>query len=132
VGDPDNRIARWMLDEGLDFPKMNGKAVFVEAVTRMSEVIREGLAHNSMKIEDVDLFFFHQANLRINEAVAEQLKIPREKVFNTIHKFGNTTAATIPLGMFEAKKAGVLKPGMTLGLAAFGSGYTWASAFLKY
>lgn len=132
IGDPENRISQAMLDEGMQFPRMDGRKVFVEAVTRMSEVIREGLQYNELSMDQIDLFFFHQANLRINEAVAENLKIPREKVFNTIHKFGNTTAATIPLGMDEAKKVGVLKPGMMLGMAAFGSGYTWGSAFVRY
>lgn len=128
----EERITHEMLDEGLHYPKMDGKRVFVEAVTRMGEVLKEGLEHNRLKIDDIDVFLFHQANLRINEAVGESLKIPREKVFNTIQKFGNTTAATIPLGMDEALKAGVLKKGMRVAMAAFGSGYTWASAVLRY
>jgi 3-oxoacyl-[acyl-carrier-protein] synthase-3 len=130
--DPEDRLTHAMLDEGLHYPKMDGKKVFVEAVVRMGEVLKEGLAANQLAIDDIDLFLFHQANLRINEAVAEQLKIPREKVFNTIQKYGNTTAATIPLGMHEAIKAGVLKKGMRVAMAAFGSGYTWASAILRY
>lgn len=129
--DGQDRITHAMIDEGLVYPKMDGRKVFMEAVVRMAEVLKEGLEHNQLTINDIDLFLFHQANLRINEAVAEQLKIPREKVFNTIQKFGNTTAATIPLGMHEAIKAGVLKKGMRVAMAAFGSGYTWASAVLK-
>jgi len=128
----EDRINHAMLDEGLHFAKMDGKKVFVEAVTRMGEVLKEGLQHNLLGIADIDVFLFHQANLRINEAVAEQMRIPREKVFNTIQRFGNTTAATIPLGMDEAIKAGVLRKGMRVAMAAFGSGYTWGSAVLRY
>lgn len=128
----DEWLSPAILESGLQYPYMEGKKVFVEAVTRMSEVVLEGLKANDLTVSQIDLFFFHQANLRINAAVAQNLQIPPEKVFNTIEKFGNTTAATIPLGMFEAKKAGVLKPGMRVGLAAFGSGYTWGSAFLNY
>lgn len=114
------------------YPQMNGKTVFVHAVKRMPEVLMEGLAKSGHKLEDVDLFLFHQANLRINEMVAKQLGIPEEKVFNTIDRFGNTTAATIPLGMDEAIKAGKLKRGMLVASAAFGSGFTWASAVFRY
>jgi 3-oxoacyl-[acyl-carrier-protein] synthase-3 len=114
------------------YPQMNGKNVFVHAVKRMPEVLNEALSANELKVEDVDLFVFHQANLRINEMVAKQMGIPEEKVFNTIHRFGNTTAATIPLGMDEAVKAGRIKPGMLIGTAAFGSGFTWASALIRW
>lgn len=123
------------LDEAglLDFyPQMNGKAVFVHAVKRMPEVLMEALKHNGLKIEDIDLFLFHQANLRINEMISKQLGIPDEKVFNTIDRFANTTAATIPIGMDEAVKAGKLKPGMLVASAAFGSGFTWASAIYRW
>jgi 3-oxoacyl-[acyl-carrier-protein] synthase-3 len=114
------------------FPKMNGKTVFLHACKRMPEAIQEALAANGKKIEDVDLFLFHQANLRINEMVGKQLGIPAEKIFNTIQRFGNTTAATIPLGMDEAVKAGKLKKGMLVASAAFGSGFTWASALIRW
>jgi 3-oxoacyl-[acyl-carrier-protein] synthase-3 len=119
-------------ERGEHFPKMNGKTVFVNAVKRMPEVLMEGLSANGLKLGDVDLFLFHQANLRINEMVAKQLGIPEEKVFNTIDRFGNTTAATIPLGMDEAIKAGKLKPGMLVASAAFGSGFTWGSAIFRW
>jgi len=114
------------------YPKMNGKTVFVHAVKRMPEVLMEGLKANGLEIGDVDLFIFHQANLRINEMVAKQLGIPEEKVFNTIDRFANTTAATIPIGLDEAVKAGKLKPGMLVASAAFGSGFTWASAIYRW
>jgi 3-oxoacyl-[acyl-carrier-protein] synthase-3 len=113
-------------------PIMNGKTVFVNAVKRMPEAIHEALAKNDKKLEDVDLFIFHQANLRINEMVGKQLGIPPEKIFNTIQKFGNTTAATIPIGLAEAVKAGKLKKGMLVASAAFGSGFTWASALIRW
>ncbi len=113
------------------YPAMNGKAVFLHAVKRMPEVLMEGLA-SGHKLEDVDLFLFHQANLRINEMVAKQMGIPEEKVFNTIQDFGNTTAATIPIGMSEAVRAGKLKKGMLVASAAFGSGFTWASAIYRW
>ncbi len=125
-------ITEEALKEGRHFPKMNGKKVYVHAITRMCESIREGLEFNNLNIEDVDLFLFHQANLRINNAVAQKLNIPSEKVFNTIEKYGNTTAATIPIGMNDALEQGVLKPGMLVALSAFGSGFTWGSTFLRY
>lgn len=117
----------------LDFyPKMNGKTVFQHACRRMPEVLVEALTKNKVSLEDVDLFVFHQANLRINEMVAKQLGIPEDKVFNTIQKFGNTTAATIPIGLDEAARAGKLKKGMLVASAAFGSGFTWASALYRW
>jgi 3-oxoacyl-[acyl-carrier-protein] synthase III len=128
----DARLTQEMVMEGKHFPHMNGKTVFVHAVKRMPEVLLEALEKNGKKIEDVDLFLFHQANLRINEMVGKQLGIPANKIFNTIQRFGNTTAATIPLGMDEAVKAGKLKPGMLVASAAFGSGFTWASALLRW
>jgi 3-oxoacyl-[acyl-carrier-protein] synthase III len=114
------------------YPQMNGKAVFAHAVKRMPEVLMESLKANELTLNDIDLFVFHQANLRINEMVAKQLGIPEEKVFNTIDRFGNTTAATIPLGLDEAIKAGKLKPGMLVASAAFGSGFTWAATVIRW
>src|SRR4029078_7459592 len=114
------------------YPQMNGKPVFVNAVRRMPEVLAEALSANQLQLADIDLFLFHQATLRINEMVAKQMGIPEEKVFNTIQRFGNTTAATIPLGMDEAIKAGRLKPGMLVGSAAFRSGVTWASTLIRW
>ncbi len=127
-----DRISHALLDEGLHFPEMNGKTVFVHAVKRMAETLTQSCAEMGVKIEDVDLFLFHQANLRINSKVAEVLKIPEEKIFNTIQKYGNTTAATIPLGMHDAIKEGKLKEGMLVASAAFGSGFTWASSLWRY
>ncbi len=127
-----HRIDANMLENGSVYPQMNGKAVFVHAVKRMPEAVMEALSKNGKTIADVDLFLFHQANLRINEMVGKQLGIPPEKIFNTIQKFANTTAATIPIGIDEAVKAGKLQKGMLVASAAFGSGFTWASALFRY
>lgn len=129
---PGARLQEDTYVSGEYFPKMNGKTVFVHAAKRMPEVLMEALSSNGLDLADVDLFVLHQANLRINEMVAKQMGIPPEKVFNTIEQFGNTTAATIPLGLDEAVKSGVLKPGMLVASAAFGSGFTWASAIYRW
>jgi 3-oxoacyl-[acyl-carrier-protein] synthase III len=111
---------------------MNGKAVFMHAVRCMPEALYKAFEVNNVTVDDVDLFVFHQANIRINDMIAKQLKIPPEKIFNTIQKFGNTTAATIPLGLDEALKVGKLKKGMLVASAAFGSGFTWASSLIRW
>jgi 3-oxoacyl-[acyl-carrier-protein] synthase III len=126
------RITHDHIEQGLHFPYMNGKKVFANAVRRMCECLMLALETNQMKLEDIDLFLFHQANLRINQMIAQELKIPEEKVFNTIQRFGNTTAATLPIGMNEAVKAGKLKKGMLVASAAFGSGFTWASGVYRW
>lgn len=126
------RFTKEMVDEGLHYPKMNGKTVFTHAVKRMAETLMLTLKESEIELKDVDLFLFHQANLRINDKVAEIAGIPSDKVFNTIQEYGNTTAATIPLGMNDAIKANKLKPGMTVAMAAFGSGFTWASGVLRF
>ncbi len=127
-----DRINKEMLDEKLHYPQMNGKVVFVHAVKSMAKTILNACKEAGVELSDVDCFLFHQANMRINSKVAETLGIPEEKVFNTIQDFGNTTAATIPLGMDHAIKAGALKPGMLVASAAFGSGFTWGSAIWRY
>jgi 3-oxoacyl-[acyl-carrier-protein] synthase-3 len=126
-----DRFSQMMIDEKLHYPEMNGRNVFINATKSMARVLGEALQKSGTDINDVDLFLFHQANLRINQKVAEILNIPEEKVFNTIQDFGNTTAATIPIGMDEAIKAGKLRPGMLVASAAFGSGFTWASALWR-
>lgn len=126
------RVTHEMIDRGEIYPQMNGKLVFVHAVTKMPAVLVEALKKAEKELSEVDKFFFHQANLRINQKVSEDLKIPLEKVHNTIHKFGNTTAATIPLGMYDAYQNGLLKKGDLMGLAAFGAGFTWAAAVVRF
>ena len=111
---------------------MNGRLVFAHAVRRMPEVTLEALEANGIAAADVDLFVHHQANLRINEKFAESLGVPKERVFDTIERYGNTTAATIPIGLWEARAAGKLEPGTLVASAAFGSGFTWASALYRW
>jgi 3-oxoacyl-[acyl-carrier-protein] synthase III len=126
-----DRFNQDLLDRKIHYPIMKGKTVFVHAIKRMSEVLMESVNDSEYGIEDVDIFLFHQANMRINSKVAETLNIPADKVFNTIQDFGNTTAATIPLGMDVAISQNVLRPGMLVASAAFGSGFTWASALWR-
>ncbi len=120
------------VERGDVYPKMNGRAVYVNAVKRMGEAVVETLEANQTAVDEVDLFVFHQANLRINEAVAERLAIPAGKMFNTIDRYANTTAATIPIGLHEAVKAGRLEAGMLVAIAAFGGGFTWGSLLLRW
>lgn len=131
LGTP-SRLTKEHLDEGLHFPQMQGKKVFVHAVKRMCEVIIEAVTKNGYTLDQVDQFVVHQANLRINSMVAEKLGIPAEKVFNTIEKYGNTTAATIPIGLNDAVKAGAVKPGSLVCSASFGGGFTWAAALYRW
>jgi len=126
------RITHEMLDAGEHYPYMNGKKVFVAASKAMPESILEACEANSITPQDVDLYLFHQANLRINQQVAKGLGVGEDQVFNTIQDFGNTTAATIPIGMSEALKAGRLERGMLVALSAFGSGFGWGSVLLRY
>ena len=121
-----------MLDEGKHYPAMNGKQVFRWATEKMPEVAREVLAMAETPVETVDLFVPHQANLRINQFVGQKLGIPEAKTVHNIEKYGNTTAATIPLGLSEAWFADGSAPrcgrGSNVLFAAFGSGYTWGGA----
>ena len=114
------------------YPRMNGRVVFTHAVRRMPQVMKEALDANELEPDDVDLYVNHQANIRINDKFAKTLKLPPEKVFNTIEDIGNTTAATIPIGLAMAKKEGRLERGMLVGSAAFGSGFTWSSALFRW
>ncbi len=120
------------LEEGRHFPRMNGREVFKHAVTKFISVIDEALTTNRKRKEEIDLLVVHQANLRISEAVREYLKLPPEKVYNNIQRYGNTTAASIPLALSEAVEEGKLKKGNLVCLAAFGSGFTWGSALVRW
>ena len=126
------RLTHEMIDKKLHFPSMDGRYVFKHAVTRMPEVLRESLAAASIKFDDVDLFLFHQANLRINEFVAQKLEIPPERTFSNIERFGNCSAASVPMLLAEAERNGKLKAGQIVALTAFGSGFTWGSAILRW
>lgn len=110
---------------------MNGNGVFKHAVVRFHEVIMEALEATGYSKEDIDLLIPHQANLRISKFIQKQLELPDDKVFNNIMHYGNTTAASIPIAMSEAWGKGLLKEGDLLCLAAFGSGFTWASALIR-
>ena len=131
-GNSSDRIGTKEIEDKLHFPQMNGTTVFLNAVKRMPEALQAAFKQNELSIEDIDLFIFHQANLRINDMIAKQFNIPEHKVFNTIQKFANTTAATIPIGLDEAVRAGKLKKGMLVASAAFGSGFTWGSAVYRF
>ena len=114
------------------FPEMNGRNVFKNASGKMPEAVRIALKHNGLSIEDIDYLIPHQANDRISQMVARNLKIPIEKVIRNIDRFGNTTAASIPIAMDEALKGRIIKDGDIVVLTAFGSGYTWGSAVIQF
>jgi len=125
------RIDHAMIDERRHFPKMEGRFVFKHAVKRMPQVLMETLDAACLKLEDIDLFLFHQANLRINEYVANQLDIPEEKRINNIEKYGNCSAASIPMLLDEAIRSGRLAPGQLFSMTTFGSGFSWSSAVAR-
>ena len=102
------------------------------AVQKFPEVIMEALEDQQLSTENIDLFIPHQANLRISQFVQRRLKLKDDQVWNNIQKYGNTTAATIPIAMFEAYEAGKIKDGDLICLAAFGSGFTWGSALIRW
>jgi 3-oxoacyl-[acyl-carrier-protein] synthase-3 len=126
------RITHEMMDDGRHYPRMNGKQVFRWAVAKMPEVAREALDQAGLTIADVDLFIPHQANMRINQNVAKELGIAEDKVVHNIDRYGNTTAATIPIGISEAQQAGKIPPGSTVLFAAFGAGFTWGAAVVRF
>jgi 3-oxoacyl-[acyl-carrier-protein] synthase-3 len=121
-----------MLDKAQNFPNMDGPAVFKKAIVKFPEVIMEALAANGLQTTDINLLVPHQANLRIAQYVQQKLKLNDDQVHNNIQKFGNTTAASIPIALCEAWEQGKVKEGDLICLAAFGSGFTWASALLRW
>lgn len=131
---------RWVTDIIADndenddsyFPHMNGQFVFKNAVVRFSEVIMEGLIKNNLQKENIDMLIPHQANLRIAQFIQKKFGLTDDKVFNNIMRYGNTTAASIPLALCEAWEEGKINEGDTVVLAAFGSGFTWGSAIIKW
>jgi 3-oxoacyl-[acyl-carrier-protein] synthase III len=126
------RLTKELIDEPSIWPYMNGKYVFKYAVTKFPEVIFEAFKKAGLPKDDVDLVIPHQANQRITDAVRARLELPEEKVYSNIKKYGNTTAASIPIAMSEAWSEGLIKDGSLICLAAFGSGFTWASALLRW
>lgn len=125
-------MSRELFEAGEHYPKMDGRTVFVHAVRHMPEAIGEALAANALALGDVDLFVLHQANLRINEAVAHRLGVGEERLVTTIDRYANTTAATIPIGLDTAAGDGRLTPGRLVAVAAFGSGFTWGSMLIRW
>jgi 3-oxoacyl-[acyl-carrier-protein] synthase-3 len=121
-----------MLDKEQIFPNMDGQAVFKKAVEKFPEVIMEALNKNELQPADIKILIPHQANLRISQFVQKKLKLSDDQVHNNIQKYGNTTAASIPIALCEAWEMGKIKEGDLVCLAAFGSGFTWASALLKW
>jgi 3-oxoacyl-[acyl-carrier-protein] synthase-3 len=121
-----------MIDKAQLFPNMDGQTVFKKAVVKFPEVILEALDQNGYKPSDLSLLVPHQANLRISQFVQHKLGLSDDQVFNNIQRYGNTTAASIPIALCEAWQEGRIKKGDLVCLAAFGSGFTWASALLKW
>lgn len=127
-----DRLTHQMIDEGTIFPYMNGNMVFKHAVTRFPEVIEEALNKNGYKASDIDMLIPHQANLRITSYIQQKMGLSPDKVMSNIHKYGNTTAASVPLALSEAVQEGRIKEGDLVCMAAFGSGFTWASALIRW
>ena len=114
------------------YPYMNGQFVFKNAIQRFSEVINEGLKENGLSVSDIDMLIPHQANLRIAQFIQKKFGLEDHQVFNNIMRYGNTTAASIPIALSEAVEQGLIKPGDVVVMAAFGSGFTWASALFRW
>ena len=125
-------ITQDLLDKEDFFPNMDGPAVFKKAVVKFPEVIMEALNRNGLTPADIDMLIPHQANLRISQFVQQQLKLRDDQVFNNIQKYGNTTAASVPIALCEAWEQGRVKDGALVCLAAFGSGFTWGSVLLRW
>jgi len=121
-----------MIDKAQNYPTMDGPAVFKVAVEKFPEVIQESLSANGLHPSDLRLLIPHQANLRISQFVQRKLKLNDDQVYNNIQKYGNTTAASIPIALCEAWEQGRINEGDLVCLAAFGSGFTWASALIKW
>lgn len=126
------RISKEMIDARRHLGTMNGRSVFIHAVRRFPEVIQEALAENGMTLSDLSIVIPHQANLRITQAVTKALGVPAEKVFSNIEKYGNTTAASVPIALDECVEQGRIREGDIVCLAAFGSGFTWASSLIRW
>ncbi len=126
------RVQPRMLEDGSIFPRMEGQKVFKHAVVRMPEVMREALDQNGLTTKDLKVVVPHQANLRIAQMVQRSLELRDDQVFNNIERYGNTTAASIPICLAEAVEARGVKRGDLVGLCAFGAGFTWASALVRW
>lgn len=125
-------MSHQMIDHAQNFPFMDGPAVFKKAVVKFPEVIMEALQKNKLTTADIQLLIPHQANLRIAQFVQQKLQLRDDQVYNNIQYYGNTTAASVPIALCEAWEKGLVKPKDLVCLAAFGSGFTWASALLRW
>lgn len=126
------RLSGVMLQEGRHYPTMDGRSVFKHAVRRLPQVVQEVLAKAGLTINDIDLFIPHQANLRINQAFQKAMDLPDEKIFNNIQRYGNTTAASIPIAFDEAIEKGLLKTGSTVMFLGLGAGLTWGAVIYRF
>ena len=127
-----NPASHKTVDEGLHYLQMKGNEVFKHAVKRMGEAALMALKKAGIKREDIDYLIPHQANIRIIQATGRRLKLPEEKVFSNIHKYGNMSVATIPIGLHELKEEGKLKKGSDIVMVAFGAGFTWAAVVYRW
>ncbi|AII53979.1 3-oxoacyl-ACP synthase III family protein [Hymenobacter sp. APR13] len=127
-----NRVDYVMANELDMYPYMNGQNVFKHAVVRFPQVIKEALDQNGYESKDIDMLIPHQANLRITQFVQQKMGLTDDKIFSNIQRYGNTTAASVPIALSEAVQEGRIKRGDLVCLAAFGSGFTWASALIKW
>lgn len=121
-----------MIDEAQNFPYMDGQSVFKKAVVKFPEVIMEALQKNNLSTADIGVLIPHQANLRISQFVQQKLQLRDDQVYNNIQQYGNTTAASVPIALCEAWEKGMIKQGDLVCLAAFGSGFTWGSALIRW
>ena len=128
----DQFMSHAMIDNAQNFPFMDGPAVFKKAIVKFPEVVKEALEQNGLMTSDINMLIPHQANLRIAQYVQQQLQLEDYQVYNNIQQYGNTTAASIPIALCEAWEKGYIKNGDLVCLAAFGSGFTWASALLRW
>lgn len=125
-------MSHQMIDEAQNFPYMDGQSVFKKAVVKFPEVIMEALDKNGLTPADIHLLIPHQANLRISQFVQQKLQLADNQVYNNIQQYGNTTAASVPIALCEAWEKGMIKKGNLVCLAAFGSGFTWGSALIRW
>jgi 3-oxoacyl-[acyl-carrier-protein] synthase-3 len=125
------RISHELIDEGRHWPKMDGKTIFKLAVQKLPEVVNETLTKAELSLEDIDLFIPHQANMRINQFFQQSMKLPAEKVFNNIQRYGNTTAASIPIAFDEALEMNLIGNGSTVLFLGLGAGLTWGAVIAR-
>ncbi len=126
------RVQLAHIESGSVYPRMEGHKVFKHAITKMPDVMREALGKNGLAVKDLKLLVTHQANLRISQMVQRALELRDDQVFNNIQRYGNTTAASIPIALAEAVEERGIRRGDLVGLCAFGAGFTWASALVRW